>query len=86
MAYTSPAITFSDGTHMQDSRKIADHLERDQPNPSMHLDAPVLSDVETIISKVMPALAPLMMPKIPRNVLPDRYVIWMGMLTNTKTI
>jgi hypothetical protein len=72
MLYTSPAITFSDGTHMQDSRKIADKLERDQPNPSMHLDAPVLKDIEELMPKIMQALAPIVMPLVPRNVLPDR--------------
>ena len=72
MAYTSPAITFGDGTHMQDSRKIADQLEKDQPSPSMHLDAPVLKEIEGIMPKVMVAITPIMMPLVPRNVLLER--------------
>ena len=72
MEYTSPAISFSDGSHMQNSRKIADKLEEDQPTPSMQLDAPVLKEVEATMPKIMEALAPLMLPNVPRNILPER--------------
>jgi hypothetical protein len=72
MAYTAPAITFSDGTHMQDSRKIADKLEKDYPSPSMNLDAPVLKDIEAIMPMLMGALTPVIIPLVPRHILPER--------------
>lgn len=59
---------------MQDSRKIADKLEKIQPSPTMHLDAPVLKEIEALMPTIMVALAPLIMPLIPRNVLPERYL------------
>ena len=65
----------SDGTHMQDSRKIADKLEQLQPEPSMHLDAPVLKEVEAIMPRIMTAVAPIIMPLVPRHVLLERYSI-----------
>lgn len=71
-AYTCPAITFSDDTHMQDSRKIADRLEELQPSPSMRLDSPVLKEIEGIMPKIMMAIAPVMMPLVPRNLLNER--------------
>lgn len=57
---------------MQDSRKIADKLEKDQPSPSMHLDAPVLKEIEGIMPRIMVAVAPIIMPLVPRNVLLER--------------
>ena len=57
---------------MQDSRKIADTLEYMQPEPSMHLDAPVLREIESIMPRIMVAVAPIVLPLVPRNLLLDR--------------
>ena len=57
---------------MQDSRKIADRLEELQPSPSMRLDSPVLKEIEGIMPKIMMAIAPVMMPLVPRNLLNER--------------
>ena len=57
---------------MQDSRKIADRLEELQPSPSMRLDSPVLKEIEAIMPKIMLAIAPVMMPLVPRNILNER--------------
>jgi len=72
--YTIPGVSFPDGTHMQDSRPIADKLEQMQPEPSLRLDAPVLDEVQKSVTEALLALAPVLMPKVPRNVLNPRSV------------
>lgn len=54
---------------MMDSRKIATELEQRYPSPSLHLDSPVLKQVEEMIPKLMMPLVAVLMPKIPRNIL-----------------
>ena len=49
-----------------DSRKIADELEKQYPEPSLHLDAPILPKVYGAMENLYKALAPAMMPKVPR--------------------
>lgn len=76
MAYTIPAIYLphsdSPNKALQDSRVIAEELERLHPEPSLHLDAPVLPKVESLVPKIRSPLDPILMPRIPRNILnPD---------------
>lgn len=52
-----------------DSRKIADELEKQYPEPSLHLDAPILPKVEAVFLNLFKSLAPDMLPQIPRTLL-----------------
>ena len=63
--YTIPAIRFPDGSCMMDSRKIATELEKRFPEPSMHLDAPELRQVEETITKCFSPLRNTFLPKVP---------------------
>ena len=69
-AYTIPAIRLPDGKAIMDSRKIAAELETLYPSPSLHMDSPLLLEVEALIPKAMMlTLRGVMMPKIPRTLL-----------------
>ena len=65
MPYTCPTIRISD-QYVMDSRKIADVLEKEHPSPSLHLDSPVLKQVEELSPQCTMALAPVFLPRIPR--------------------
>lgn len=59
----------SDGSYIMESRKIADALEKLQPEPSFHLkDSPVDRTQKAVLT-TMPALAPIMMPRVPEMLL-----------------
>ena len=53
-----------------DSRVIAAELEKLHPSPSLHLESPVLPQVEALVPKAtrLP-LRDVIMPKVPRNLL-----------------
>ncbi len=55
-----------------DSRKIAAALEDKYPDPPLHLDSAILPKVEAIIAKIQPAMAPVILPRVPRNLLNER--------------
>lgn len=67
--YTIPAICFPDGTSMMDSRKIATELEKRFPEPSLHLDAPELAQIEKTVIKGFQSLRPELLPKVPAALL-----------------
>lgn len=69
--YTLPALRLPDETYIMDSKAIAIALEKLYPNPSIHLDDPVLARVEELWPQVMGKLRGVVMPLIPRNVLSD---------------
>ena len=50
-----------------DSRKIADELEKQHPEPSLHLDSPLLPKVEAGVLNMAAPLRPVMLPLIPRT-------------------
>jgi glutathione S-transferase len=54
-----------------DSKAIATRLEKDYPSPSLHLDSPVLSQVEQLLFTVLGPLRAVWMPRVP-NILPER--------------
>lgn len=69
-AYTIPTIRLPDGKAVMDSRVIAAEIEKLYPSPSLHLDSPLLLQVEALNPKAMMApLRGVVMPKIPRNLL-----------------
>jgi len=54
---------------MQDSRVIVEVLEKLHPNSPLHLDSPILPKVEALVPKIQGSLAPVLMPRVPRNIL-----------------
>src|SRR6266498_5587334 len=52
-----------------DSKAIATALEEMHPSPPVHLDSPILPKVEAQMLKIMPAMAPIIMPRIPKDIL-----------------
>jgi glutathione S-transferase len=55
-----------------DSLAIAKALEKLHPNPSLHLDSPLLDKVTTLIFQIRTALVPIFMPLVPKLLLPER--------------
>ena len=60
---------FPDGTYMQDSRPIADEIEKRHPSPSAHLDSPVVAKLEQIMPQAFPSLMGVFIPKVPKRLL-----------------
>ncbi|KAJ5308989.1 hypothetical protein N7508_004368 [Penicillium antarcticum] len=52
-AYSIPTIESPDGTCVMDSRKIVQYIEKQHPQPSMHLDSSYLPKVEEVWSAYM---------------------------------
>lgn len=65
--YTIPTIRDVKGQYTMDSRKIADELEKQYPEPSLHLDSPLLPRVEAGVLNMFGPLRPVMLPLIPRT-------------------
>jgi hypothetical protein len=63
--YSSPAIKYANGTYQMDSWPIAYELEKQYPNPSLHLDDPIVVQIRDHISKLMDPLVPLLIPQVP---------------------
>lgn len=74
MAYTIPAVMLPDGTYMQDSRPIANEIEKRHPSPSVHLDSPILAKLEKIMPQAGPTLIPVFMPAVPKRLLNEASV------------
>ncbi|EGS17075.1 uncharacterized protein CTHT_0074030 [Thermochaetoides thermophila DSM 1495] len=70
--YTIPTIRLPNNNYIMDSRRIANALEALYPEPPLHLDSPVLASLETIIPRIIQALAPLFMPRVAYRLLPER--------------
>lgn len=64
-------VKFPDGSYVMDSQPIAERLEKDYPEPSLHLDWPELSKVFDHAMKIVSETRPIWMPKVP-NILSDR--------------
>jgi hypothetical protein len=48
-----------------ESKVIAERIEKEHPSPSLHLDSPILPQVEQLLPKAMGALRAAWLPKIP---------------------
>lgn len=71
--YSCPAVKFPDGTYIMDSRKIAEALERLQPQPSLHMHRGELIDrTQKAVLGGQMGLAPIVMPRVPEHILPPR--------------
>lgn len=73
-AYTSPTIRYTDGKYIMDSKAIVEVIEKDHPEPSLHLDSPYLSKLEELLPQIMPALQPNYIPVIPKRLLNEASV------------
>lgn len=52
-----------------DSKSIAHALEEEFPQPSLHLDSPILPQVEQVLLRAFQALAPDFLPEVPKRLL-----------------
>jgi hypothetical protein len=62
-------VKFGDDDYLMDSKNIANRLERDHPSPSMHLDSPLLKNVEDLMPNIVMPMRGIWMPLVPRNLL-----------------
>lgn len=63
--YTIPAVRMPDGSYIMESKRIAWAIESFQPQPSLHLDNPVLRRVQDAWLEVLPPLVPVLVPRMP---------------------
>ncbi|KAH6651291.1 hypothetical protein F5144DRAFT_503895 [Chaetomium tenue] len=78
MPYTIPTIRQPNGTYTMDSRAIATVLEAAHPTPSLHLDSPVLAEIEGLVGAALGALLPVFLVRVPDVLLADASVpYWM---------
>ncbi|KAI1464289.1 putative glutathione S-transferase [Daldinia caldariorum] len=62
--YTIPTIILPDGTWVTDSWTIAETLEKEYPEPTLHLDSPYLSQVKQLLAEVLTPLKGIYAPKV----------------------
>ncbi|KAH7034671.1 thioredoxin-like protein [Microdochium trichocladiopsis] len=67
--YTSPTVAFPNGEYVADSWVIAQKLEKEHPEPSLHLDAPYVAKVQDIVAKIMPHLKGITASQVFKNLL-----------------
>jgi hypothetical protein len=72
MPYTIPAVQFLDGTYVMDSKLISQSLEQHYSSPSLHLDSPILPDIERLLPKIMTSLRGVWMPGLQTKLLNER--------------
>lgn len=72
--YTSPTIQYTDGRYIRDSSVIAQVIEKDHPEPSLHLDSPYLAKVEQIIDDLTVPTQPEYIPVVPKRLLNEASV------------
>ncbi|PMD30416.1 hypothetical protein L207DRAFT_592541 [Hyaloscypha variabilis F] len=70
--YTSPAVKFDSSTYIQDSAKIASELEKRYPEPSLHLDSPLLPKAYAAVGAILEVIRPMLMRKVLPNLLNER--------------
>jgi len=74
-AYTVPTVRLPDLSYVSDSRAIATVLEERFPAPSfpsLHLDSPLLTQIEELIPKIHMALQPEWQPYVAPSLLTPR--------------
>lgn len=69
--YTSPTVAFPNGEYVADSWEIAKKLEKEQPEPSLHLESPYVAKVQDIMPKIMVNLVPIVVWQVPKSLLND---------------
>ena len=74
--YTVPAIRLPDGSHVMESRVIAEALEPLFQEPCAHLDSPILEEVQEAWTVIFHAICPLVVPRMPRDILCEPTTSW----------
>ena len=72
--WTIPTVKFPDGTYLMDSRKIVERVEKEHPEPSIHLDSPTLAKLEEIMPRIMGPLRPIYFTTVPERLLNEERV------------
>lgn len=67
--YTIPAVRLPDGKYAMGSSVISQKIEALYPEPMVHLDSPLQAEVQRALNKVMMRLAPVLVPRMPRETL-----------------
>ena len=67
-----------------DSLAIAQRLETLHPSPSLHLESPYLSRVQTTLPEALGNLGPVFAPKVHRIILPERSAEYFGRTRQTR--
>ncbi|KAI8220379.1 hypothetical protein K4K54_008633 [Colletotrichum sp. SAR 10_86] len=70
--FTCPTVQFPDGTYIMNSKKIIPRIEADYPEPPLYHDADLSQEALKHIAPVWDALAPVLLPVAPREVLNER--------------
>lgn len=69
--YSSPAIRYADGSHAMDSWPIAHELDKQYPEPSLHLDDAIVVQVRDLTGVFTTPLRAHIIPRVPW-LLPER--------------
>ncbi|KAI0003459.1 putative glutathione S-transferase [Xylariaceae sp. FL0662B] len=67
--YTIPTVILPDGTWVMDSLEIAKILEKQHPEPSLHLDSSYVEKIASIVPEVVTPLRPVYIPLVPFRIL-----------------
>ncbi|KAJ0314581.1 hypothetical protein Brms1b_006736 [Colletotrichum noveboracense] len=70
--FTCPTVQFPDGTYIMNSKKIIPRIEADYPEPPLYHDADLCQEALKHIAPVWDALAPILLPVAPREILNER--------------
>ncbi|KAK0112609.1 hypothetical protein ONS95_014352 [Cadophora gregata] len=70
--WTIPAMMFTDGTYIMDSKPIAERLEKDYPIPSLYLDSPIIQEIYPAVGAIAKPLRAVWLPRVPVNLLNPR--------------
>lgn len=54
-----------------DSRKIAEYIEEQHPQPSLHLDSSIVEQVESLWGRYMRSIMPIFLNQVPKRILAD---------------
>ncbi|KAK4174495.1 hypothetical protein QBC36DRAFT_218368 [Triangularia setosa] len=71
-AYTIPTVLLPSGKYVTDSKVIAQELQSLYPTPHIDLSSPYQAKIEGIMQRLMPALAPIYIPLIPKILLNEK--------------
>lgn len=67
--YTIPAVRLPDESYVMESSKISRKIDALYPEPTVDLDSPLQAVVQRALNKIMTRLAPVLVPRMPRETL-----------------
>jgi len=62
--FTIPTVRLDSGEYVMGSKAIATRLEKDHPFPPLHLDSPILGQVEQLLPKILEPIRAIWTPKV----------------------